>query len=35
MTCLVFQLDNHIHVVDGGGGEYALAAKQLKSQINK
>lgn len=35
MTCLVFQLDNHIHFVDGGGGGYALAAKQLKSQISK
>lgn len=35
MTCLVFQLDNHIHFVDGGGGGYALAAKQLKTQIKK
>lgn len=33
MTCLVFQLDNHIHFVDGGGGGYALAAKQLKAQL--
>ena len=35
MTCLVFQLDNHIHFVDGGGGGYALAAKQLKAQLNE
>lgn len=35
MTCLVFQLDNHIHFVDGGGGGYALAAKQLKAQLNQ
>lgn len=35
MTCLVFQLDNHIHFVDGGGGGYALAAKQLKAQIKE
>lgn len=35
MTCLVFQLDNHIHFVDGGGGGYALAAKQLKAQLSE
>ncbi len=35
MTCLVFQLDNHIHFVDGGGGGYALAAKQLKAQLKE
>lgn len=35
MTCLVFQLDNHIHFVDGGGGGYALAAKQLKAQMKE
>lgn len=34
LTCLVFQLDNHIHFVDGGGGGYALAAKQLKAQLS-
>ncbi len=33
MTCLVFQLDNHIHFVDGSNGGYALAAKQLKYQL--
>lgn len=33
LTCLVFQLDNHIHFVDGGSGGYAIAAKQLKSQL--
>jgi len=35
MTCLVFQLDNHIHFVDGSGGGYALAAKQLKAQLSE
>jgi hypothetical protein len=35
MTCLVFQLDNHIHFVDGGGGGYALAAKQLRAQVSQ
>lgn len=33
LTCLVFQLDNHIHFVDGSNGGYALAAKQLKEQL--
>ena len=33
LTCLVFQLDNHIHFVDGSHGGYALAAKQLKQQL--
>lgn len=33
LTCLVFQLDNHIHFVDGSHGGYALAAKQLKEQL--
>jgi hypothetical protein len=34
MTCLVFnRLDDHIHFVDGSNGGYALAAKQLKSQM--
>lgn len=35
MTCLVFQLDNHIHFVDGSGGGYAIAAKQLKEQLRE
>lgn len=35
MTCLVFQLDNHIHFVDGSNGGYALAAKQLKEQLKE
>lgn len=35
LTCLVFQLDNHIHFVDGSGGGYALAAKQLKEQLKE
>lgn len=33
MTCLVFSFDHHIHFVDGGDGGYALAAKQLKTQM--
>lgn len=33
VTCLVFNLDDHIHFVDGGDGGYALAAKQLKEQL--
>jgi hypothetical protein len=35
MTCFVQKLSDgqHIHFIDGGGGGYAMAAKQLKSQI--
>jgi hypothetical protein len=34
MTCLVFnRKEDHIHFVDGSNGGYALAAKQLKSQM--
>ena len=34
MTCFVYGLDEgeHVHFVDGGGGGYALAAKQFKAQ---
>lgn len=32
-TCLVFQLDDHMHFVDGGDGGYTLAAQQLKEQL--
>lgn len=36
MTCYVpgFGDGEHIHFIDGGGGGYAIAAKQLKSQMN-
>ena len=35
MTCLVFSLEQsrHVHFVDGGAGGYALAALQLKAQV--
>lgn len=33
MTCLVFSWQRHIHFIDGGGGGYAMAARQLKAQI--
>ncbi|KMP10656.1 hypothetical protein UR09_00915 [Candidatus Nitromaritima sp. SCGC AAA799-A02] len=34
MTCLVFdRKERHLHFVDGADGGYALAAKQLKSQL--
>jgi hypothetical protein len=34
MTCLVKSYDgNHLHFVDGAEGGYALAAKQLKAQL--
>jgi hypothetical protein len=35
VTCFVrtFDDDGHIHFIDGGNGGYALAAKQMKSQI--
>lgn len=36
MTCFVRSYDgNHLHFVDGSGGGYALAAKQLKAQLPK
>lgn len=35
MTCLIFNRQgNHIHFVDGSNGGYALAAKQMKSQMS-
>jgi len=34
MTCMVFdRKERHLHFVDGASGGYALAAKQLKSQL--
>jgi Protein of unknown function (DUF3095) len=33
MTCLVFNWSHHIHLIDGAGGGYALAAVQLKAQM--
>ena len=33
MTCMVFNLEDHIHFIDGSGGGYALAARQLKEQL--
>lgn len=35
MTCLVFNLrkSEHVHFVDGGDGGFAIAAKQLKTQL--
>ena len=35
MTCYVHGIrdGNHIHFIDGGNGGYAIAAKQLKSQL--
>jgi hypothetical protein len=35
MTCLVFSLEEsrHVHFVDGADGGYALAALQLKAQL--
>ena len=37
MTCYVANLKptQHIHFFDGGDGGYAMAAKQLKGQINE
>jgi hypothetical protein len=34
MTCLIFNWNTHVHLVDGANGGYAAAAKQLKSQLN-
>ncbi|MBI4382658.1 MAG: DUF3095 domain-containing protein [Nitrospinae bacterium] len=35
MTCLIFDrlLGKHLHLVDGGGGGYAQAAKRLKEKL--
>ena len=37
MTCLVFSLEEsrHVHFIDGADGGYALAALQLKAQLQK
>ncbi len=36
LTCLITNYDgNHVHFVDGADGGYALAAKQLKSELKK
>lgn len=36
MTCLIFNYDqDHVHFLDGSNGGYALAAKQMKSQLKK
>lgn len=36
MTCLVFSYEkDHTHFIDGSHGGYALAAKQLKKQLEK
>jgi hypothetical protein len=34
MTCLVFSLErsDHLHFIDGTGGGFTLAARQLKAQ---
>lgn len=35
MTCMVFdRKERHLHFVDGASGGYALAAKQMKSQLS-
>jgi len=35
MTCMVFdRKESHLHFVDGASGGYALASKQMKSQMN-
>jgi hypothetical protein len=33
MTCLIFNWNNHVHLIDGSEGGYALAAKQLKRAV--
>lgn len=33
MTCMVFSTEDHVHFIDGAGGGYAMAAKQLKGQM--
>ena len=36
MTCLVFSLaGDHVHLIDGADGGYALAAKQMKQQMSE
>ena len=34
MTCYVASLTDHVHFIDGSDGGYAMAAKELKQQIN-
>jgi hypothetical protein len=33
MTCMVFNYNQHLHLIDGSDGGYAVAAKQYKSQL--
>jgi hypothetical protein len=35
MTCLVFSVEDHVHFIDGSGGGYAMAARQLKLQLGQ
>jgi hypothetical protein len=35
MTCLVFSVEDHVHFIDGSGGGYAMAARQLKMQLEQ
>lgn len=35
MTCMVNSQKDHLHFIDGDEGGYAVAAKQLKSQLQK
>ena len=35
MTCLVFNWSHHLHLIDGAGGGYALAASHMKAQMKE
>ena len=35
MTCLVFNYNHHLHLIDGSDGGYTAAAKQYKAQVKK